>query len=257
MLERVKYTCPFYSIMASNGLIANRKKTALVVLNVKKEQEFSVKIGNEIIERVNSAKLLGITFQSSQKWCEHIHGSGGLLSSLNQRLFFIRRLKNVLSPKALLKISDGLFISKLRYGLQLLGRVRWQASNPTNSDLETIQKCQNKLLRALNGSRVSDKISTKSLLSKYNMLSVNQRNAQVKLSEMWKSTHIINYPIKTDSLQRNNDMRCTKAVSNGVLVESKTSNLSQKTFLNDAIHIWNLAPLEIKACESLFSAKKH
>ena len=155
-----------------------------------------------------------------------------------------------------MKISDGLFTSKLRYGLQLLGRVRWQDSDPSNSDLEAIQKCQNKLLRALNGTKVSDRISTKSLLLKFNILSVNQINAQVKLSEMWKSTHIENYPIRTDMIQRNNDTRCTRAASNVVLVETHTSNLSQKTFLNDAIHIWNLAPVELKACASLFSAKK-
>ena len=187
-----------------------------------------------------------MTFEGSQKWSEHIYGTNGLVSSLNQRWFFIRRLKNVISQKALQKISDGLFISRLRYGLQLLGCVRWSISDPTNKDMEVLQKCQNKLLRALNGSKVSDKISTISMLKKFKMLSVNQINAQIKLCEMWKSVHIVNYPIKTCMLQRSETSMNTRAVGSGALVEVRQSAMSQRTFLNDATHIWNLAPLEIK-----------
>ena len=98
-------------------------------------------IGKEIVIQEKSAKLLGMTFESNQKWTEHIYGSGGLLSSLNQRLFFIRRLKNHVGLQALLKISDSLFTSKIRYGLQLLGSVRWLDSDPTNQDLQALQKC--------------------------------------------------------------------------------------------------------------------
>ena len=79
--------------MASNGLIANPKKTALVFLNQKFDpiNEIKIKIGKEEVVQVNSAKLLGMTFESNQKWIDHIYGTGGLLPSLNQRLFFIRR----------------------------------------------------------------------------------------------------------------------------------------------------------------------
>ena len=53
--------------------------------------------------------------------------------------------------------------------------------------MSQLQKSQNKLLRFLNNSRISDKISTKSMLEKHNMLAVNQINAQIKLTEMWKA----------------------------------------------------------------------
>ena len=144
--------------MASNGLIANPKKTAFVILNQKPEpvDMCEILIGKEIIVQEKSAKLLGVTFEWNQKWSEHIYGSGGLLSSLNQRLFFIRRLKNHVGLPTLLKISDSLFTSKIRYGLQLLGSVRWLESDPINQDFQAIQKCQNKLLRVLNGTKFSD-----------------------------------------------------------------------------------------------------
>ena len=69
---------------------------------------------------------------------------------------------------------------------------------------------------------------------------------------MWKSTHIPNFPIKTEQVNRSDDV----VNSNGQLKEVLLSNSSQKTFLNDALHIWNKCPINIKQCESLYSAKK-
>ena len=125
-----------------------------------------------------------------------------------------------------------------------------------NKELESLQKCLNKLLRALNGTKVSDQISTRSLLVKFKLLSVNQMNAQVKLTEIWKSLHMENYPIRSVQLERNTDGTNTRARSSGQLKESKITHKSEKTFINDAVHIWNLAPTEIKNSTSLYSAKK-
>ena len=112
------------------------------------------------------------------------------------------------------------------------------------------------MLRALNGSRIKDQISTKSMLLNFKIISVNQMNAQIKLSEMWKSIHLKNYPIETTLLECQNEGTNTRARSAGLLKESKVTNKSQKTFVNDAIHIWNLAPSSIRDSTSLCSAKK-
>ena len=56
-------------MMASNGLIANPKKTAMLFLNNKKSKEssaISIMIGKEMVEQEHSAKLLGITFNDKQ-----------------------------------------------------------------------------------------------------------------------------------------------------------------------------------------------
>ena len=111
--------------------------------------------------------------------------------------------------------------------------------------MEAIQKSQNKLLRVLNGTCNNDKISIKTMLTSLGMLSVNQINAQIKICEMWKSTRIPKYPIKTELIQRPADVANTRAVSLGELKEGKLSNASQRTFLNDAMHIWNKTPINI------------
>ena len=94
------------------------------------------------------------------------------------------------------------------------------------------------------------------MLTKFNLLSANQINAQIKLTEMWKSVSIANYPIKTLTLQRSDDVMTTRAASIGTLQEARITTKSERTFLNDAIHIWNLAPLSIKNCTTIYSVKK-
>ena len=89
------------------------------------------------------------------------------------------------------------------------------------------------------------------------MLSVNQLMAQIKLFEMWKSIHVTNYPIHTDRLSPQDEGLSTRARTNGFHIkEGKVTNLNQRTFINDAIHIWNQAPNDIKESVSLYSAKK-
>ena len=76
--------------------------------------------------------------------------------------------------------------------------------------------------------------------------------AQIKLFEMWKSIHVNNYPIHTELLSPNEDGLQTRASSSSLHIkEGKVTNLSERTFLNDAIHIWNQSPNEIKECVSL------
>ena len=106
--------------------MANPKKTSFVILNQKgrKDELISIRIGNEIVYQEKSAKLLGMTFDSNQAWQSQIYGSGGTIMSLNRRLFLLSRLRNHLSKASILKMADGIFTSKIRYGLQMMGKVR-------------------------------------------------------------------------------------------------------------------------------------
>ena len=107
-----------------------------------------------------------------------------------------------------------------------------------------------------NNSRIKDKISTKSIMANLNMLSVNQVNAQVKLTEIWKSINIENYPIQSQKVNYNMEARATRASNRGDLMIEASTLKSQATFLNDAFKIWNEAPTIIKTSKSLSIAKK-
>ena len=192
-----------------------------------------------------------------QGWKTHMDGTGGLLSSLNSRLFLVKRMEKYVRRTALKTIADSLFNSKIRYGLQLLGKVRLSEEDETQSWLKNVQLMQNKLTRFLNGSFVKDKISTKSILNNLNMLSVNQMNAQIKLSEAWKVTNVPDYPTKWELKTTADDERLTRATGANHIPETAKSNLTQASFNNDAKRLWNKAPLSIKNSTTIQMAKKN
>ena len=60
----------------------------------------------------------------------------------------------------------------------------------------SLQVAQNKMLIMMNGSSLKDHITTQSLLNKFNLPSVNQLSAEIKIIEAWKKMNIQDYPIK-------------------------------------------------------------
>ena len=58
--------------MASNGLVANPSKTAILFLNNKViDDPIKIKIGTTAITQEKSAKLLGMSLDDSQCWNTH------------------------------------------------------------------------------------------------------------------------------------------------------------------------------------------
>ena len=99
-------------------------------------------------------------------------------------------------------------------------------------------------------------VSTKSLLEKSNVLSVNQTNAQIKLLEMWKATTIQDYPIEVKKTKYDENSTTTRACTNGKLIEPGKKPVTLKGFTSDATRLWNSAPSDITLCNSISSAKK-
>ena len=90
--------------MASNGLVANPKKTAFVVLYHKKDLEtnpIQLNIGNELINAKTNAKLLGVTLDNNQKWKTQIQNT---IRNLNSRLHLLKRLGRVISKDGMKRI---------------------------------------------------------------------------------------------------------------------------------------------------------
>ena len=179
-----------------------------------------------------------------------------LNSSLNKRMFAINRLKNYLDKKALNKILDGLFTSKIRYGLQLYGKVRLDAQDPVNSDLKDIQTTQNRMMRSLLGKRISDRVPTVELLKTTNTLSINQLNAQIKIMEIWKAKNIEDYPLKLNKKEVVTGNINTRACTQGKLIVPGTKPIMQRSCITDAIRLWNKLPTNITSAPTLATAKK-
>ena len=179
---------------------------------------------------------------NDQKWKSHFCGKGGLLSSLNQRLFMVKRISNHISKNKLRKVVDSLWTSKLRYGLQLCSEVRLTEEHPKSLYMTMAQRSQNKMLRILDGALVSDRKSTKTLLDNQNMLSVNQIAAQIKLTEMWKASDDPQYPIKMKTRERQENSIETRSLTLGDLTEVERSTRAKKSLMCHAAEVWNKGP---------------
>ena len=68
-------------------------------------------------------------------------------------------MRSHLSNSSILKLVDGIFTSKIRYGLQLYGKVRMTEEDQQGKDFKAIQLIQNALLRVLNGTRIIDSVN--------------------------------------------------------------------------------------------------
>ena len=100
------------------------------------------------------------------------------------------------------------------------------------------------------------KISTDSLLKKFNIMSVNHLNAQSKLLEVWKSLNVNNYPL-TIPLQSNQHEGAIKRADNKERPKDiGRSTNTKKTCISDAISLWNSCTKEITTCKSLYKVKK-
>ena len=240
--------------MASNGLVANPTKTSFMVLNNRGEEEkVKIRVGNCTIENESTAKLLGVMVDEDQKWTSHCQG---VVKALNQRTGLIRRMKNHLSGEKVKKLVDSIWTSKLRYGLQLCGKVRISEEMGRNKQLTQLQMAQNRMLRMLANKRIRDKVSIKSMLDKQKWLSVNQTNAQIKLTEMWKMQNDEKYPLKGKRQATTMEGRETRGNAKGKWIEPGKSEIVQSSFMGDAIRLWNRAPRNIENAKTMCGAKK-
>ena len=153
-----------------------------------------------------------------------------------------------------MKVADSLFTSKIRYGIQLMGKDRTKQTDPINTLLKKIQVVQNKFARFMAGKSLMDKITTKKILCDQKILSVNQLNAQIKLTEVWKSKNNSNYPIKWVIDPKLVDAR-TRSIQKESLIVTGKSHRLQSRFYSDAARLWNVAPDDIINSKTLFSAK--
>ena len=84
------------------------------------------------------------------------------------------------------------------------------------------------------------------MLEKHKMLSVNQINAQIKLTEIWKACNDVDHPFKIEKKTVNIEEQVTRAMTDGSLKSDALSKVTKSTFINDSITAWNTSPMDIK-----------
>ena len=148
-------------------------------------------------------------------------------------------------------------MSKLRYGLQLCSEVRLTNEDKKSFIMKELQLTQNRMLRSINNSKIKDKISIESMLDKFNLPSVNQLAATIKLQEVWKSINVPGCPIKLEPYKKNvynqHELRTSE---NRIFKDTARLKMSNSSFNINAAKVWNAAPQEIKNASSMAEAKR-
>ena len=123
--------------------------------------------------------------------------------------------------------------------------------------LETNPNSTKQVLRVLDNSRIKDKRSICEMLRKFNMLSVNQTAAQIKLTEAWKSCRTENYPVKLRKTNAGNENpRQMRTGTRRELEEGGRNRIVAESFAREAGRLWNAAPNDIKIAKTIGAAKK-
>ena len=113
------------------------------------------------------------------------------------------------------------------------------------------------MLRVMNETRINDKVSAKPMLEKYDLLSVNQLAATIKLIEVWKIKNQEHYPLKLDlyKLHTNRAHQVLRNKPNRVFNDSCRLKNSESSFHINAAQVWNAAPNSIQNAITLSIAK--
>ena len=265
-----------------NNMICSSEKTKLLIIGTQANRRVKLTNNNltlrinvcgEVKVESNSERLLGVLINNVATFRDHFHGNGdnniGLVKQLSTRVNMLKRLKRHMSPTRLRLVMEGLFSSKLIYGMTVWGRV-WgipgshdeearASPTMTKDDLRKLQVLQNKCLRLLTDSDYST--PTAALLNNTCSLSVHQRIAQLTLAQVYtifnKRKPDYHYDRLFGHEHLTDDQPNTRASSqaNSARINFKLS-LARSGFFYQSSRLWTALPDVIKLEKSKTNFKK-
>ena len=95
------------------------------------------------------------------------------------------------------------------------------------------------------------------MLNRFNMLSVNQSAAQIKLLEAWKSMNVEDYPInlRNERQSEASPSRQVRESTRRTKTEGGRLKSTLASFSRDTGRLWNQAPKTIKEAKTVYAAK--
>jgi hypothetical protein len=245
--------------MDSNLLALNQQKTKIFVIARDHNARTKVVIpaNPDPVVHSNTINVLGILVSEDLKWNQTIQlSSKSLINQLNARISAIRKVV-IYSDKAFsIKLANGLFMSRLIYGIQVWGMAPKYLINK-------LQVCQNNAARATLGHR-SLRMTRSNLLKEMNWLSVEN----LVILHMAKLIHQVINTGKPEyiSLRLNghrdaNNKTGTRSSTDGKLGPRPRaigkSTYTKHTFISRAFEVYNGIPNILTAIvgKTLFSTR--
>ena len=239
---------------ANNKMVANPEKTGLLVLRPTHSKasidQLTIDLLGSIIYESEDQKLLGVQMQNNLKFTKQIEK---VKKELQYALSVMSRLSKTLRKKELKQIAHGIFMSKLSYCLSVYGSsmLRTKESDAQSTLLQSLQVCQNDLLRILTGNKRSDRVRVQDMLTEKKMLSVNQLLGYSMIVETWKARNF-NIPVLCSLLGRKRPLD-NKTLRSDTFSQVSTS--FDEPFAKGTAMLWNMSSDRFKSINLLVVAK--
>ena len=183
------------SWLSSKSLFINLKKTKYMFFSLRPQTYFNslppIVISDTIIDRVFSFKYLGLIFTPNLSWSSHIQSTKKKAQKIIGLIY--RQFYTHCSSSTLLTLYKLLVRPILEYAA-----VIWDPVFHTNSN--SLESVQHFALKIVSKSWFSD---YSSLLSIYNLPTLNQRRKRAKMIQLYKEkfnlSHILESPLKSVS----------------------------------------------------------
>ena len=255
-----------------NDMVVSSDKTKLLVVTTAANRaakltptniSLNVTVCGEVKMETNSEKLLGLTINNQLNWKNHLYGDSeniGLVKELSKRIGMLRQLRKYVNDCTFRILLNGMFTSKLIYGITIYGGV-WNLpgilnENPINStsirkeDMRKLQILQNSALRLL--LRKPRETPVKNLLKESKQLSVHQLVAYHTATQTYKV-------FKNEEPRYHHDRLFGNITYEGTRSSTRVDfdlSLGRKSFFYQASHIWNCIPQQIKTARTIEQFKR-
>lgn len=234
--------------MASNRLAANPSKTQVMLVG-KKLSVKECNIGTTCVKIQSSVEILGMKLDKELTWKNHL---ADLVTVLDKRTGILRRLAQSMPRSALRIIAEGIFMSKLRYGISCYASPAMIGYNLCSA-MQQLQVKQNEILRIIHHKKKKDHVCMGLLRKETKTLSVNQIAAEAIIFETWKILNLLKGSDIFDTI-----CKCS-GVSN-VITRSKTggklqNNITDPCFAFYSVKFWNCVDEDIKHAKTKEIAK--
>ena len=201
------------------------------------------------MERVMSARILGVTFDEVLSWRKQVNSCVGKAMS---NFFQISRYKKNLNREAKINLCEAIVLSQFNYCDSVY-------SNLDNYLKEKIQKVQNLCLRFIFDLRRRDHYNYSLLRKELKWLDMDNRRLKHGLTLIYKIIHGIAPNYLCDAFTLVNEIhRVSTRSSNNIWISKHiSSKIHRKAYTFEMAKIYNNIPENIKNSVSVSAFKKH
>ncbi|KAI5728952.1 hypothetical protein M8J77_023576 [Diaphorina citri] len=235
----------------SHGLIINPGKTKVMLIcstGVRRTVLLPlppIEVDGNVVEYVDSARNLGITFDNSLNWSDEVTK---IRKKVFGTLWTLRRIKNFTSQNSKILLVKCFALPQLEYCAPLLNGLTAERSLK-------IQRAQNSCVRFIYNVKRREHITP--YFNRARLLKTEDRRRILTLSLLYKILVSQSPPYLYEKYQFRSDVRSRDTRSHELLLEKPRYNTFSysKSFLHASIDLWNSVPYPILNSLSFFSFK--